>query len=189
MEHENKIYLSKLADIYSGYSLRDVSKVGSAGNIYWVQPQNVWTQDFTVLPRLNIKLSKSITILQEQDILLTNRVHFKAATCANLPAKSCLASSAIWIIRVKSSKLYAPFLTFWLNSSAGQRALQERRNAFSTLKSLKKEDLATLAIPLPPIGQQKQLANLYTCCITQHNLQTKKFNLQLKLLDALSTHL
>lgn len=177
--------LKNLATIHSGYSLRGPVIETVNPNVVWLQPNNIISQDFSNLAHISVKLVKNITVLQPGDVLLTNRVNFKAALAPvnNIPT---LASIGIFIIRPCSNYLHSGFLTFWLNSSEGQRALQGLSNEFTTIKSIRKEDLENLIIPLPSLSEQEKLANLYSCYIKQKQLQIQRLSLQEKLLNAIS---
>ena len=118
-------------------------------------------------------------------MLLTNRVHFKATIFHAESNIDTLASAGIWIIRPTAFHIDSTFLAFWLNSAQGQQALKGVVSKFATLHSIRKEDLANLALPDVPLTQQKKLANLYGCYIKQNALQQQRFKLQLQLLDAL----
>lgn len=184
-----EIPLHQLAHIKSGYSLRNPLENTVSPNVLWVQPNNVISKDFSNLPPITVKLAKNITLLQEGDVLLTNRSNFKAACFKNQGSMPALASAAVWIIRPYRQYLNPAFLTFWFNSEQGQKALYSLVSEFTTLKFIRKEDIQTLYIPVPPLAKQEQFAALYTCYIKQKYLQDKKFNLQQKLLNALSAQI
>ncbi len=178
--------LSRVASIHSGYSLRNsVQAYNTAPNVAWIQPMHVVEQNLPAEPAIYVKLARNITVLKEGDVLLTNRVHFKAATFHQKNDVDVLAAIGIWIIRPTSEAIDSTFLTFWLNSAQGQQALKGISSKFTTLQSIRKEDLGNLSIPDVPMSQQKQLANLYSCYIKQNTLQQQRFDLQLQLLDAL----
>lgn len=180
------MFLSQIASIHSGYSLRNsVQAYNTAPNVAWIQPTHILEQNLPTQPALYVKLAKNITVLKEEDVLLTNRVHFQAATFQPKSNVDTLASVGIWIIRPNSADINPTFLTFWLNSAQGQQALNGIASKFSTLHSIRKEDLENLLLPDLPLSQQKQLANLYSCYIKHNTLQKQRFNLQLQLLDAL----
>lgn len=178
--------LSQLTSIHSGYSLRNaIPPHNKTPNVALVQPAHILAQNLPTHPTLYVKLAKNITILKEGDVLLTNRVHFKATTFHAESNIDTLASAGIWIIRPTAFHIDSTFLAFWLNSAQGQQALKGVVSKFATLHSIRKEDLANLALPDVPLTQQKKLANLYGCYIKQNALQQQRFNLQLQLLDAL----
>ena len=181
--------LKELATIHSGYSLRNPFEEFILPNVEWIQPSHVTAQNFINLPRITVKLAKNITVLQAGDVLLTSRVNFKAALISEPTSMPTLASVGIWIIRPDQSRLHPGFLTFWLNSTQGQKALQGLGNEFTTIKFIRKDDLEGLSIPLPSMAKQEQLANLYTCYVKQKQLQEKRLNLQQQLLNTLATQL
>ena len=180
--------LKDLATIHSGYSLRNPFEESLYPNVQWIQPSHVTAQNFSHLPRITVKLAKNITILQAGDVLLTSRVNFRAALISEPPSMPMLASVGIWIIRPNQSYLHPGFLTFWLNSLQGQKALQGLVNEFTTIKSIRKEDLESLSVPCLPQDKQARFANLYTCYIRQKNLLEKRLTLQQQLLNTLAAN-
>lgn len=182
--------LSQATSIHSGYSLRNtIPPHNKTPNVALVQPAHILAQNLPTHPTLYVKLAKNITILKEGDVLLTNRVHFKATTFHVHSDIDILASAGIWIIRPTVTHIDSTFLAFWLNSAQGQQALKGVVSKFATLHSIRKEDLANLALPNLPLTQQKKLANLYGCYIKQNSLQQQRFKLQLQLLEGLMASL
>lgn len=178
--------LSQVTSIHSGYSLRNtIPPHNKTPNVALVQPAHILAQNLPTHPTLYVKLAKNITILKEGDVLLTNRVHFKATIFHAESNIDTLASAGIWVLRPIVSYLDSTFLAFWLNSAQGQQALKGVVSKFATLHSIRKEDLANLSLPDVSLTQQKELSNLYECCIKQNALQQQRFKLQLQLLDAL----
>lgn len=181
--------LKDFATIHSGYSLRNPTEKSVCPNVQWIQPNHVVSQNFNHLPRIAVKLAKNITVLQVGDVLLTSRVNFKAAVFSNPTSLPTLASVGIWVIRPEIKWLHPGFLTFWLNSTDGQKALQGLGSEFTTINFIRKDDLEGLSIPLPSMPKQEQLADLYACYIKQKNLQEKRSNLQQQLFNTLATQL
>lgn len=182
-----KTKLSSIAKVYSGYSVRTKNEQNSLPNINMVLPSNVFQQNFNKLNKVSVKLAKNTNILKNQDVLLSNRVHFKAALFKDTPKENALAAASLWVIRLKENAPILPeFLTFWLNSEHGQKALQQRINAFDTLKTIKKEAVEDLMLPTPPLERQKKISELYFCFMKQKELLNKKMELNLQLLNALT---
>lgn len=178
-----KKFLAEISSIHNGYSLRSPKAEYVNPNIIWILPEHISAQQFPLSPKIEVKLAKNITKLQEGDVLLTNRGYFKAAifTGASYPA---LASSGVWIIRPKQEYLNPAFLTCWLNSSYGQKALQGVWSSFTTIKFIRKEDIEKLEIPLPGLEKQKILGSIYNCLVKQRILQEYNLNLKQQLLES-----
>ncbi len=180
-----KIKLSSIAKVYSGYSVRSKNEQEGLPNANMVLPSNVFQQNFKELSKVSVKLARNTNLLRDQDVLLSNRVHFKAALFKDTPKEKALASAALWVIRLDQDAPILPeFLTFWLNSEHGQKALQQRINAFDTLKTIKKEAVEELLVPALPLQKQKKIAELYFCLMKQKELLNKKMELNSQLLDA-----
>lgn len=178
-------FLNELASIHSGYSLRNPYAEFQRPNVGWITPSHIIAQNFNQLPGIEVKLVKNITVLKPGDVLLTNRVQFKAALFTAEDTRPTLASAAAWIIRPNPQLVDSSFLACWLNSAQGQKALHGLGNDFTTNKFIRKEDLGNLRIPLPSLQEQHQIGSLYACLTKQKNLLEQRFSLQQKLLNAL----
>jgi restriction endonuclease S subunit len=90
--------------------------------------------------------------------------------------KNIIASSSVYILRLKDKNIMPEYLTIYLNSSDGQKQLTESSTG-ATIKSIKKNDLENIEIIMPNLEKQKKIIEVYH---TNNKLQEaliKKINL------------
>lgn len=182
------VNLIEVATVHSGYFYKKGSQFGKDLSICIIQPKNIFTETFINLEKIPVKSSKNITFLIDGDVLLTSRGYFKAMSFWEGNNKA-IAALGIFIIRIKNpQKLLPDFLAFWLNSVAGQSAL-EQIQLFTTTKSINKEDLLNIKIPIPTIETQQHYALLYKNYIKQKGLFEQLSDLNLKVINKISISL
>lgn len=199
--YRKSIPLAELAEIHSGYSLRNPTSTrqesctGRTGipaeKTRMIQPQNIISCSFENLHEISVRLAKNMTVLQPDDVLLTGRMNFKAAIFSSRNYATdgqeqikTLASAAIWIIRPKKDILNPGFLAFWLNSAYGQKILHSISSGFTTIKSIRKEDLENLSLSLPALHRQQMIGNMYMCHLRLKALRERQIFLQQQLIEA-----
>lgn len=185
----NLFSIFKLATIHSGYSYNKDSEPEQDPNTYIIQPKDVIADNVIDLNQISVKYNRSITFLAEGDVLVTNRSTFKASVFHPISTQQTVAALGIFIIRIKNPQELLPdFLAFWLNSIAGQSAL-EQIQLFTTTKSINKEDLLNIKIPIPAIETQQHYALLYKNYIKQKGLLEQLSDLNLKVINKISMSL
>jgi len=164
--------LGEVAEIRSGYSFRGavvdvetgvaVVQARDIGGLY-VKPGE--------LPRVLQHFSSS-RMLNRGDVLFTARGSFRAAIVGfdNL----AVASSSLFVLRLKDSAYLAEFLALYLNSGQAQSYLMQSAKG-ATIQSLSVNDLASLSIPVVSKERQKLIVGL------QQNVEAQTALLRSKL--------
>lgn len=166
-----EIKLNEIAEILTGFSFREA--IYDYGNgIAVVQARDIGAlgvdNDGLVRVQQDFPILK---MLQRHDILLTSRGSFRSAVYgAGIPA---VASSSLFVLRVRNQDYLPEFLSLYLNSPKSQIYLTQSAKG-ATMQSLSKVDVAGLLIPDVPIEQQKLLVELQKNIAAQAKcLQTK----------------
>jgi restriction endonuclease S subunit len=100
--------------------------------------------------------------LQGGDVLLRSKGNpmscavFKDNETNSLPT---IAASAILILRPRSDVLLPGFLAWLINSTWGQKMLADRRTG-KTIPIISRRVLDDVTIPIPPLQEQKRIAEL-----------------------------
>lgn len=183
--------LKKFTSIISGYSFRGAVIPDITGGFRVAQVRDITdTQklvDRDCLTPIAFHSPDAEAFLQHNDILLATRGTETGGFKVGLydgHATNIIASSALYVLRVKDDKLLLEYLTYYLSSHSGQRALQEITSG-STIKVILKKELEQLKIPVPSIKVQKNIVE------TIKNIQEQKDLLQRKkeLLENISTYI
>jgi restriction endonuclease S subunit len=160
------VKLSDIAELNLGQTFRGKAEAsdGSSG-IKLVQikdiQEGVISSDIP-LSYANLELSKLKVELKSGDLLLPLRgSRYEAAIFeCNSDKKVVTTTNQIAIIRPKLSKVRLKFLLWYFNSESGRNKLKSL-NSGTTIPSIKRGDLASLAFALPELQIQDQLIKIY----------------------------
>lgn len=159
--------IKHLASVSSGYSFRGAIMEDKAGDIRVLQAKHVkWdedilsTSDFT---KVSLNIPRSGAFLQKGDVVIVSRGMnagtFRSAVIAS-EEKNVLASSSVLIIRVQNEKILPEYLSLYLNSRDGQNAIAQRVSGIN-FQTLLRSNLEEIEIPVPSIGKQLLMVELY----------------------------
>lgn len=171
-----KIY--DIATITSGYTFREAISVARGSGTSVVQAKNIRKDDLRIDGNLLVRVEdeeyRTNAYIQKDDVVIGARGVFRAGVIRF--AHKALAASSVYILRIVDQKQMLPeYLAVFLNSSFGQKQLTQRLTT-GTIKSLRKNDLAEIILPLLPIDQQKNIVNLYQNIEQQSALLHKKLD-------------
>ncbi|MCW5829632.1 MAG: restriction endonuclease subunit S [Deltaproteobacteria bacterium] len=93
------------------------------------------------------------------DVIVTARGTQLRSVLAPARWQGAVASSNLMLIRPKPEILLPELLSVFLQSPAGVKAFEQRRTGTQLLK-LTLRDLAEIEVPVPPLSEQRQLADL-----------------------------
>jgi len=173
-----KIKLGDFTEVKSGYSLKSSLTNYEKGDINVIQAQDLKVPDFTDLLKITIPNSEKHALIPG-DILLSARGEFVARVFREKRLKA-IASSSLFIVRVKSPKVMPEYLVHYLNSRTGQSQL-ERASTSTYIKSISKTNLDELEIPIIPLKEQELVVRLANNLQSQHEKYVKKT----KMIDAI----
>ena len=177
------IKLSEITQIISGFSFRSAMKTVEQGTHFVVQAHDIYINNQTIdvhkLDIITFNSKSKDPLLKDGDILLSARGTetngFKAAIYFGKEF-TVVASSSLYILRLKDSRIIPEYLLYYINSSRGQKTLRNIMMG-STVKTISKKDLLELSIPIPPIEKQKIIVDTMTNMIRQKILLKKKIQL------------
>jgi restriction endonuclease S subunit len=144
--------LNSLAEITTGFTFRTSIK-DEAGKTAVLQAKNFtnFEIDYSKLPKVNYNFDAD-RLLKNGDILLTSRGSFRSAVHqSNYPT---VASSSLYVIRLRDAECMPEFLALYLNSTYGQSYLNQNATG-AAIKSVSIRDLKLMAVPQIPIERQK----------------------------------
>ena len=188
--------LSQIADIVSGYTFRGSIENDLKGDIFVLQAKNISTnQDILNTTELTTISDKSIRnpyFLEHNDILLVSRGSgigsFRSAVFATNDTK-VMPSSSVHIIRIQDVTVLPKYVSLYLNSLEGQKALAQIVTGASYIQSILVKNLIDLEIPIPPIHTQKSIIALHENIIDQERIFKRKQEIQKNIINASFTSL
>ena len=178
--------LSDVAVIQAGTSVSRKKKDGKRdsklpldvdGNALIIQQGDIREGEIsTELERIQYKESKIDTQkLQDGDVLLRSKgspmscAVFRDSEINSLPT---IAASAILILRPSSKVLLPDFLGWLINNTWGQKMLADRHTG-ATIPVISRRELDDVTIPIPPLHEQKKIAELATLAKKHEQLATQ----------------
>ena len=106
-------------------------------------------------------------------ILSKNGAPFKIAVAEVKEGQHILANGNLYVMTVDEAKADPYYLKAYLESEEGVAALK-RITVGSTIPNIGVEQLKKLLIPLPPLEEQRKIADEYRACIADLKLLQRK---------------
>lgn len=183
--------LQQLASLVSGYNFRGSIKNKPNGDIFVLQGKNISVgrdiTDTAGLISISSQTLRNPYFLQYNDVLVVSRGSghgsFRSAIFAS-HEKNVVASSSVHIIRITDVTALPKYISLYLNSLHGQKALSQIVIGASYIQSILLKNLADLKIPIPPIRIQKTIVALHENINEQEKIQERKQNIQRTIINA-----
>jgi restriction endonuclease S subunit len=187
--------LSQLGDVVSGYTFRVSIENDPKGDVFVLQAKNISVnQDIvhtTDLITISDKLIRSPYFLERNDIVLVSRGSgigsFRSAVCT-IDARNVMPSSSVHVIRIRDITVLPKYISLYLNSLEGQRALDHIVTGASYIQSILVKNLSDLEIPIPPMYIQKLIIALHENSIDQDRIRKRKQEIQKNIINASFTN-
>lgn len=188
--------LSQIADIVSGYTFRGSIENDPNGDIFVLQAKNIGTnQDIAETTDFSIVSDKSIRnpyFLEHNDILIVSRGSgvgsFRSTVFAS-NEKRVMPSSSVHVLRIQDVTVLPKYVSLYLNSEVGQKALLQIVTGGSYIQSILVKNLIDFEIPIPPIHTQKSIIALHENITEQERILKRKQELQKNIINASFTNL
>ena len=146
-----------LVEIRSGYTFRSAIDSFSDGDVEVIQSGDLGVQfNFTLRQKIDFP-GNDEHLLQYGDILLSARGFSKAMVYRE--NKKAVASSSLFVLRVKSNKTSPSFISMFFNSEFGMKEVF-RLSSNTSVQTITKENLGQIKIPEIPPDKQDHLGNL-----------------------------
>ena len=188
--------LSQVADIVSGYTFRGSIENYPKGDIFVLQAKNISTnQDIlntTDFVTISDKSIRNPYFLEHNDILLVSRgsgIGSFRSTVFATDATKVMPSSSVHVIRIQDVTVLPKYVSLYLNSLEGQKALAQIVTGASYIQSVLVKNLIDLEIPIPPIHTQKSIISLHENITDQERILKRKQELQKNIINASFTNL
>ena len=181
--------ITDFAEIALGHTFRGAIEEGINGNYRVIQAKNINSNRDLNADLISIHLDSSRTkgVVKNNDVLLSNRGSFKSAVYYG-NSKNLIASSSLYVLKIKNNKVLPEYLSIYLNSSLGQKSLLEcNRGAF--IKSLPKSNLVDLTIPVPTLEKQERIIKIHDNYSNRERLYVRRAELQKNIADGAISNL
>jgi len=171
----NTYKLKQICLVIAGYSFRKALTANFDGSMSVIQAKDV--VDDIYLP--TAKLTKidpleyqSKALIQTNDIVISSRGSF-TANVVKKNNKNIIASSSVYVLRLQDKNISPEYLAIYLNSSLGQKQIQEKITG-SAIKTILRKDLEDLKIPIQDKNMEQKIIELYKNNQAQQKLLSHK---------------
>ena len=188
--------LQEISNTVLGYTFRGAITNDPIGDIFVVQAKNIAiNEDITgtsSLVRVSSQPIRNPYFLEVNDILIVSRGSghgsFRSSVFIS-NNKNVIASSSIHIIRITDVTVLPKYVSLYLNSDEGQKALMQVITGGSYIQSILVKNLADFKIPIPPIHIQKSIIALHENINQQQKILERKKELKQNIINASFTNL
>lgn len=167
--------LKDIVDVIAGYTFREALKPQIDGLMAVIQSKDVLNDLYINkdnLTKINLQKYQSKALVEENDIIISSRGSFKISVIKG-NTTNIIASSSVYILRLKNKNILSEYLAIYLNSIKGQKEIKNKTTG-SVIKTILRNDLGNLKIPLPNKNIQNKIINLYENNLNQQKLLTRK---------------
>jgi len=155
--------LFKLADVFTGHTLRTKLEHDPNGQCTVIQLKDLSvTSDITIKNppyKTSLQGIPQNQILKNSDLLLLSKGSNNKTMQYDGRYAPAIAVSAFTVIRLKSHKIKAEFLNWFINSTEAQEYFNMHRAGTTTL-NLSKKAVEELLVPVPPLEKQEIMVKL-----------------------------
>lgn len=153
-------FLSSLTHIIiNGVDVRDFVNEGRKYlRVSSIKPNWIDTEDVKFIPH---EIITKDVLLQNGDLLITRKGTYGVCAPVISEIHDCVISSEIFRLSIKQEVADAWYLSYFLNSFVG-RTLFDRIKTGAIMGHITQDVLGKIAIPLPPINKQKEIAKHIT---------------------------
>lgn len=159
--------LGQIADVRPGYVFRSGMEHDPDGNIRVVGMKDLRRDagvDWRDVTRIQSKQDLTDYLLRDEDILFTVRgARFYGVYVKGVDGQA-IASHHLFHIRVCARDVVKPaFLAWLLNRAEAQRYYAEHAMGQTTVRGLRRPDMANLPLSLPAMAKQDEIMQVVDC--------------------------
>ncbi len=184
--------IKEIAEIVSGYTFRGAIEDDPKGDVFVLQAKNIGLHqdvvDIADLVKVSANAMRAPYFLEYNDILLVSRGSselgaFRSALFAT-DQPNVMPSSSVHVIRITDATVLPKYLSLYLNSDIGQKALLQIVTGGSYIQSILIKNLMDIKIPIPAMHMQTSIIGLYDNVSKQEQLRKRKQDLQKTMINA-----
>ena len=184
---KNKKPLKDIVNINSGYAFRGAILPSSTGLIRVIQTKDMNPREYLTsasgLTSVNVEVTKNSFFIKQGDVLLSSRgAGSHKAIYVDLNKDNIIASSSLYIIRIKNPNIVPQYLALYLNSSEGQNQLSQITSG-AYIQNITRSNLENMEIPIPPREEQQHLVSLSENFASQDKLLIRKSQINQKIIN------
>lgn len=174
------IKLKNIAQVSSGMTFRVRIDVATGGGVRVIQMKDLGNDNRVHLSKaiqIDHPKPKDYQLARRGDLIFCSRGQKNTAALLQEEVKNTIVAAPLLRVRPNLERVVPEFLCWWINQSASQAYFASRSEGTS-LKMLSKPSLENLNVILPPVQQQKQIADFFRLAMREQellsNIQNRK---------------
>lgn len=187
--------IKQIAEVFPGYTFREAIESNSLGKTFVLQAKNVKKgeniKDTAEFTKISYNIPRSSAYLQYNDVLIISR-GMGAGTFRSSVFKgeneNVLASSSVHIIRINDMNIIPEYLSLYLNSLDGQRAISQKVSG-SHFQTILRKNLEELVVPVPSIDIQNNVVYLADNINEQEKIAKRVSEIKKNLMNGIFGHI
>jgi len=175
---QKKLYLKNIAEVIAGYTFRTALQGKENASLFVLQAKNIFddaTVDEENLDGIDFENFRSRATVEKGDVVISSRGNFRAGV-VSLGIKDIIASSSVYILKIKADSVVPEYLAIFLNSLNGQKQIGEKATG-AAINTILRKDLEDMKIIMPDIETQEKIVRLYHTNKKLEKTLTRKINL------------
>ncbi len=175
--------LTNIAYIRMGATLRgrDATRPDPKGSYRFVRIGDI-SQDGTFRSQDFVRVEPNEPVnedlwLRPGDVLFPNRGTRTTALAFHLDEPRIIVGPQFFIVRTDRKRVLPEYLAWFLRSAEARTHFASRRKG-TYVQIIQRTDLADLEIPLPPLGKQRQIAELAALTLQERELTERILQLK-----------
>ncbi|MEI6378090.1 MAG: restriction endonuclease subunit S [Candidatus Falkowbacteria bacterium] len=183
MQKYNIKCIKDIANVILGYTFRSTLEKEKNGDILVLQARNI-TESLIIkesdLLRAYLGNNRTNALVNNNDVVLSSRGSFKSAV-AQVSSQRVVASSSVYLIRLKGNELLPEYLAIYLNSSLAQKQIKDLSTGV-VINSLLRRSVEGIGVWIPSLENQQKVIEVYNnnlrhqTLLQRKQLLTKKIN-------------
>jgi restriction endonuclease S subunit len=154
--------LKDIAEVIPGYYFRTALQSKNNASFFALQAKNIIGNEIindNSLDRVDFRNHRSRAIIRQNDVVISSRGIFRVGL-VGIVNKNIIATSSVFILRLKNKDVKSEYLLLYLNSPEGQKQLFES-SVGATIRSIKIRDLENIKIIVPNLEKQEKIVEVH----------------------------
>lgn len=175
MQNNNIKLIKDIADVILGYTFRNSLEKQKDGDILVLQARNI-TEDLIIketdLLRAYLGDNRTGALAKNNDVILSSRGFFKSAVM-KIGSEKVVASSSVYLIRLRTNEVLPEYLSIYLNASLAQKQMMQGVTGV-VINALLKNVVADIEVIIPSLTVQQKVIDIYFNNLRLQHALTKK---------------
>ena len=165
--------LNGITDVFIGVTFRSRIETVPDGNLKVIQMRDLKEDNLVHLDkaiRVDHPIPRRSPLAQRGDIIFRSRGQTYTAALLDCEVREdVIVASPLFLIRPNKKKVCPGYLLWWINHPSSQTYFKSRAGG-TMVRMVSKPSLEALKVSLPPLEQQRNIAQFFNLFVREQNL-------------------